>query len=114
MSLLSSLFSKETSPKDSSLSGKPGLLSVLRWTLLPQWRFSEVCTHSNSDSHVPPPPPSKSEKGRREDATVCESAAAQLRTALLKEEEAGEALLASVLAGIAGQMQRHPQPRPVP
>lgn len=114
MSSLSSLFSKETSLKDSSLSGKPGLLSVLRWTLLPQWRFSEVCTHSNSDSHVPPPPPSKSEKGWREDATVCESAAAQLRTALLREEEAGEALLASILAGIAGQMQRHPQPRPVP
>lgn len=33
---------KETCPKDSSLSGKPAPLSVLRWTLLPQWRFSEV------------------------------------------------------------------------
>lgn len=58
--------------------------------------------------------PPNQKRGGGEDATVYESGATQLRTALLREEEAGEVLLASVLAGIAGQMQRHSQPRPVP
>lgn len=121
MSLLSSLFSKETCPKDSKLSGKPAPLSVLRWTLLPQRRFSEVPVWQQLllSFKLRPPgstttTPPNQKRGGGEDATVCESGATQLRTALLREEEAGEALLASVLAGIAGQMQRHPQPRPVP